>query len=112
MQAVQTRWTKQFTLTQIVSLALALAIVVSSVTAVATLAITGDRPEQLGGASGAPLVAVRATQQAQAQQFYARKEARQEAHEQLRAALTARADQQETMRRYYERKEAQMDALP
>jgi hypothetical protein len=140
MQAPQTSWTKQFTLTQIVSVALAWTIAISALTAVTTLGITGDLPGQRDGAASAPsiqadqgtaMAQVAARKEArqellelqasalathvarqQMQVYYAHKEARQEANEQLRAELTFRAGQQETMRRYYERKEEQIDALP
>ncbi len=141
MQASHTPWTKQFTLTQIVSVALAWTLAVSALTAVTTLGITGDLPGQRDGASSAPSVqadlgtetaqvatrkearqealelqaSTLATQVAlqQIQRFYAHKEVRQATDEQLRAELSsAPTSWKNTMRRYYERKEAQMDSLP
>jgi hypothetical protein len=45
------------------------------------------------------------------QQFYAAKDARQEALELEMATLAARATQQEKLQQFYARKEAQMDAF-
>jgi hypothetical protein len=125
----QTTGMKQFAFDHIGVVTIAFALLVSGVTALATLWVTGDLPGQgRGGATSAqprvtfnrPADRPAAFQNSTAAQpgyaasrarYYAAKEARLEAVERHGSEVAARAAQQETMRRYYAHKEQTLDAI-
>jgi hypothetical protein len=120
---------KQFAFDHIVVVTVAFALLVSGVTALSTLWVTGELPGQgSGGATSAqPRVtfnrpadrpaglwngaAAQPGYAASRARYYAAKEARLEAVERHRSEVAARAARQETMRRYYAHKEQSLDAV-
>jgi hypothetical protein len=103
MQTAQATGMKRFTYNHLGIMALTLSLVVSSLTAMTTLSITGDLPwQQHSTASALPHPSPR---------YVERKEARQEALELQAGKLYGSALALINEQRYFERKDARQDAL-